>query len=333
MKINIYYGGRGNLDDPTLYVIKKMEKILIDDFKVEVHRYNIYEQKNQIPTLPQTLKDVDGIILATTVEWLGIGGYMTQFLDACWLYGDKEKFESIYMQPVVMSTTYGEREGVLELKKAWEILGGIPCDGLSGYVEDMVSFEVNNGYSHIIEKKTENLFRTISHKMKDLPSSNQAVSRTVARPQQLDLTPEEGEQLSEYVSDDIFVKKQREDVKELSSLYASLLGEEIDEDESKEFIMEFTSAFKPKEGYKLNCSFIVDDNTKPLFVGINGTELDCHYGNEENIDLITKVPSSIFYQILSGRRTFQGSFLQGDMKCKGNLSDIKMLDEIFAFGE
>lgn len=26
MKINIYYGGRGLLDDPTLYVISKIEK-------------------------------------------------------------------------------------------------------------------------------------------------------------------------------------------------------------------------------------------------------------------------------------------------------------------
>ncbi len=47
---------------------------------------------------------------ATTVEWLGIGGYMQQFLDACWLYGDKEKISNTYMQPIVMSTTYGERE-------------------------------------------------------------------------------------------------------------------------------------------------------------------------------------------------------------------------------
>ena len=45
------------------------------------------EHKNEIATLPQTMKDADGIILATTVEWLGIGGYMQQFLDACWLYG------------------------------------------------------------------------------------------------------------------------------------------------------------------------------------------------------------------------------------------------------
>ena len=121
MKVNIYYGGRGVLDDPTLYVIQKMESVLIE-LRVEVHRYNIYEQKNAISMLPQTLKDVDGIILATTVEWLGIGGYMNQFLDACWLYGDKESISSIYMQPVVMSTTYGEREGALTLENAWSAL-------------------------------------------------------------------------------------------------------------------------------------------------------------------------------------------------------------------
>ena len=28
MKINIYYGGRGLLDDPTLYVINKMQSVL-----------------------------------------------------------------------------------------------------------------------------------------------------------------------------------------------------------------------------------------------------------------------------------------------------------------
>ena len=91
MKINIYYGGRGIMNDPTLYVIDKMQEVL-EELNVGVQRFNLYEQKNSIPTLPQTLKDADGIILATTVEWYGIGGFMQQFLDACWLYGDKERF-------------------------------------------------------------------------------------------------------------------------------------------------------------------------------------------------------------------------------------------------
>ena len=128
MNINIYYGGRGLLDDPTLYVVGKMEDVL-RELRVQVKRYNIFEHKNEIATLPQTFKDADGIILATTVEWLGIGGFMQQFLDACWLYGDKEKIATTYMQPIVMSTTYGERDAETTLTNAWEVLGGLPCPG------------------------------------------------------------------------------------------------------------------------------------------------------------------------------------------------------------
>ena len=45
MKVNIYYGGRGLLDDPTLYVIDKMQEVLAE-LRVTVERYNIYEHKN-----------------------------------------------------------------------------------------------------------------------------------------------------------------------------------------------------------------------------------------------------------------------------------------------
>ena len=54
MKINIYYGGRGLLDDPTLYVLNKMEEVL-KELRVTVERINIYEHKNEIATLPQTM--------------------------------------------------------------------------------------------------------------------------------------------------------------------------------------------------------------------------------------------------------------------------------------
>ena len=96
MKINIYYGARGNADDPTLAVITKMQSVL-EELNVSVERFNLYEIKNAIATLPQTLKSVDGIILASTVEWYGIGGFMHSFLDACWLYGDKYKISEIYV--------------------------------------------------------------------------------------------------------------------------------------------------------------------------------------------------------------------------------------------
>ena len=145
LNINIYYGGRGIIDDPTIYVINKMQEVL-EELRVHVERYNLYDGKTNITTLPQTLKEADGIILATTVEWYGIGGYMQQFLDACWLYGDKETIAGIYMCPVVMSTTYGEREGKLSLAAAWEILGGLPCSGICGYIENTVTLEMNGQY-------------------------------------------------------------------------------------------------------------------------------------------------------------------------------------------
>ncbi len=330
MKINIYYGGRGVLDDPTLYVINKMEQVLVE-LRVEVHRYNIFEQKNAIATLPQTLKDVDGIILATTVEWLGIGGFMNQFLDACWLYGDKERMAEIYMQPVVMSTTYGEREGVLTLENAWEILGGLPCAGLCGYVEDMVAFEMNQEYSHIIEKKAENLYRTISQKAKGLPTSNQAVTRSVLRSQSMELTPQESEQLSQYVSDDTYVKKQKEDIEELSSMFRDMLGQSDQGDEATEYIMDFQSHFAPQEGFAANYLFMIEGKKKPLYVGVDKEEINCHYGQGQNIDVYCKLTSEIMDKLVAGRITFQRAFSVGEMTAKGNFKTLRMLDNLFPF--
>lgn len=329
MKVNIYYGGRGLLDDPTLYVIGKMEEVL-KELRVSVERYNIYEHKNSISTLPQTLKDADGIILATTVEWLGIGGYMQQFLDSCWLYGDKEKIKTTYMQPIVMSTTYGEREGELTLSNAWEILGGLPCSGMCGYVDDLVSFEINHDYSLIIEKKAENLYRTISQKQKSLPTSNQAVTRTILRTQQMDLTPQESEQLSQYVADDSYVKKQKEDIEELASMFKDKLSVQQN-DTQTEYITELESHFVPQGDFTANYLFMIEEKKKPLVVEVAGEELNCYYGQQENVDVYAKLTGEVMNNILAGRMTFQRAFMTGEMTAKGNFKTLRTLDQIFIF--
>ena len=82
---------------------------------------------------------------------------------------------------------------------------------------------MNEDYTVIIEKKAENLYRTISQKIKNLPTSNQAVKRSISRTPQLELTPQESEQLSKYVSDDSYVKKQKEDIEELASMFKDML--------------------------------------------------------------------------------------------------------------
>ena len=306
-----------------------MEEVL-KELRVSVERYNIYEHKNSISTLPQTLKDADGIILATTVEWLGIGGYMQQFLDSCWLYGDKEKIKTTYMQPIVMSTTYGEREGELTLSNAWEILGGLPCSGMCGYVDDLVSFEMNHDYSLIIEKKAENLYRTISQKQKSLPTSNQAVTRTILRTQQMDLTPQESEQLSQYVADDSYVKKQKEDIEELASMFKDKLSVQQN-DTQTEYITELESHFVPQGDFTANYLFMIEEKKKPLVVEVAGEELNCYYGQQENLDVYAKLTGEVMNNILAGRMTFQRAFMTGEMTAKGNFKTLRTLDQIFIF--
>ncbi len=329
MKVNIYYGGRGLLDDPTLYVLTKMEEVL-SELRVNVERYNIYEHKNEIATLPQTFKDADGIILATTIEWFGIGGYMQQFLDSCWLYGDKEKISTLYMQPVVMSTTYGEREGKLTLANAWEILGGLPCSGLCGYVEDLISFEMNKDYTLIIEKNAENLYRSISQKVRNLPGSNSAVRQSVLCAPQIELTPQESEQLSKYVSDDSYVKKQKEDIEELASMFKGMMGKTLGDEETL-FIKDFEDKFVPQENFAADYLFSFEGYKKPLHVHVNHSQLRVFYGQEESADVHGKMSVDAMHSIVDGRMTFQRAFMTGQMTAKGNFKTLNMLDQLFPF--
>lgn len=329
MKVNIYYGGRGLLDDPTIYVVDKMTEVL-EELRVKVERFNIYEQKNSISTLPQTMKDADGVIFATTVEWLGIGGYMHQFLDACWLYADKEKIKTLYMQPVVMSTTYGEREAYLTLAGAWDTLGGLPCSGLNGYVEDLTSFQMNKDYTLIIEKKAENLYRTISQNIKSLPSSSQAVSKNVAKSSQLKLTPQESEQLSKYVSDDEYVRKQKEDLAELADMFKNKIGDSS-QDEETAYIVDFESHYVAQKDCDATYAFQIEGKKKPLIIQVENGELYCHYGQESHVDQNIKVSAEVLTNILDGRMTFQRAFMTGEISAKGDFNILRNLDRLFIF--
>ena len=49
MRIHIYYGGRGLIEDSNLYVLSRITEVL-EELRVEVKRYNLYECKNEILT-------------------------------------------------------------------------------------------------------------------------------------------------------------------------------------------------------------------------------------------------------------------------------------------
>lgn len=326
MKVNIYYGGRGLMDDPTLFVINKMQSVL-EELNVKVERYMLYELKNTITTLPQTLKDADGIILATTVEWYGIGGYMQQFLDACWLYADKEKLSKIYMSPIVMSTTYGEREGKLNLSTAWEILGGRPCSGICGYIADAAALEMNDEYATLIEKKAENIYRTINQKLTSFPASNQAVKQMVSVSQNTNLTPQESEQLSQYASDDTYVQQQKEDILELANMFRGMMGQTQSDIDA--YVDKLNEHFNPLPGFKAVYKMNIGKNV--LAVKVNVTELTVTKENLSKADVEVTMSEDTMNEIVSGRMTFQRAFMGGSMNIKGEFGSVRKLDELFRF--
>ena len=328
MKINIYYGGRGTIDDPTISVLNRMTSVL-EELRVKVERFNMYEQKNSIMTLPQTLKDADAIILAATVEWYGIGGYMHTFLDACWLYGDKSKIAGTYMFPIVMSKAYGEREGVLELTNAWEMLGGKACNGLSAFVEDTSDFELNAEYMELIEKKAEEVYRAVSQKFVTLPTSNKAIKQNIVS-DTINLTPQESEQLSKYAADDTYVRQQKEDIEELAGMFKNMLEEEEKGGDDR-YITMFREHYVPQENFSATYLLKIDGRELPLYIEIKDMQLSCSFSKVEHADVIGKMALNVLDDIMAGRMTFQRAFMSGAMTAKGNFKTLRMLDENFVF--
>lgn len=237
------------------------------------------------------------------------------------------------MCPVVMSTTYGEREGKLALANAWEILGGLPCSGICGYIADIAIFDGNEDYNRIVEKRAENMYRTINQKMASFPASNQAVKQMVAINQNIDLTPQESEQLSQYAADDSYVKRQKQDIQELTSLFRDMMGNADQDEHKEEFISELKEHFVPQAGFKAVYKIQIEGKRQPLIIEINGAENNYYYGNTDSPDVEIQISRETMDDIIYARMTFQRAFMGGDMKMKGDFRILRTLDQIFVFME
>ena len=327
--VNIYYGGRGLIEDPSNFGISKLIQVL-EELNIQVKKYNLYEDIRGISVLPTTLKDADAIILAASIEWLGIGGLLQQFLDSCWLYGDKETIKRLYMMPVAISTTYGEKEAYVTLVKAWEILGGKICDGISAYVSNNIDFETNSDYAALIEKKAENFYRAFSKKIISFPSSTDAVLDNVAQPKSISLTPQESEQLSMYVSNDKYVKKQKADIKELSQMFRGMMGDSSPYDKGP-YIETLENHFHPVPGVALSFIIEIADKGSTLVIETDNTSLNCYYGEKDNPDIILKTTSNVMDKIVSGKNTLQSTFMTGELTARGDFKILRIFDSLFQF--
>lgn len=332
MNVNIYYGGRGLIEDPTIYVMNKVTEVL-EELNISVRRYNLYEDKRNISVLPKTLKDANAVILAASVEWLGIGGLLQQFLDACWLYGDQETIQTLYMMPIVLSTTYGEQDCNIYLKKAWDLLGGLPCDGICAYVENHVDFETNPAYATFIEKRAENFYRSFSKKMCVLPSSDNVVQETVSRSSLINLTPQESEQLSMYVSDETYVKTQKADIQELSEMFRKELGVESVSNSNDDYARQLQTHFRGIPDISLAYALEITDQNRVLYLLIDDGSLTAVYEkpDDKKINATIKLKASQLEAIIHNKSTLQDAFMNGEITAKGDFKIIRSFDSLFRF--
>ena len=180
----------------------------------------------------------------------------------------------------------------------------------------------------MIEKKTENFYRMISKKMTAFPNSSMQVKKKVLRGSTLSLTPQESEQLSAYVSNDNYVRKQKEDIEELASLFKGMLGEKEPPDD---YIRILRENFNPLDGLKAIFRIDVKDEAASLIIDINENEMNCYWGSAEHADVTARVESAVFLDILHGGRTFQSAFMSGDLSAQGNFKILRNFDTMFRF--
>ena len=329
MKINIYYGGRGIIGDPSLYAVNKMMKVF-EELNVKCERFDLHDMKNNITTLPQTLKDADGIILASTVEWHGVGGYIYNFLDACWLYGDKEKLSGIYMMPVILSTTYGERDAELDLTKAWVTLGGMIGQGITGYFPDVAELEGSESYNLLLEDTAENFYKTINKKKISMPVSTREISQKVSKTRPVFLTPQETEQLSEYISDENYVTKQKQDIRDLADLFKGKMKSDV-VDGTPSVIGLLEKNFVPQPGINTRYKLVISDKNKSIAIRVDNGKMDCKEGDVSYPECTLSMKEEVLVAITDGHKTFQGGFMDGSIVVKGDFKNLRILDDMFPF--
>lgn len=175
------------------------------------------------------------------------------------------------------------------------------------------------------------MYRTINQKITSFPASNQAVKQMVSITKNIDLTPQESEQLSQYAADDSYVKRQKQDIQELTSLFRDMMGSSEQEERKEEFIQEFKEHFVPQPGFKAVYKIQIEGKKQPLIIEVSGAVNNYYYGSTESPDVEIHISRETLDDIIYARMTFQRAFMGGAMKMKGDFKVLRTLDQIFVF--
>lgn len=341
MKILIIYGGNGLADDLSLTAIKRICTVLTE-LEVEVKQYNL-TYTDITEEITEELQSSEGVILATTVDWIGIGGRMQTFLDQCNKFNN-QFFSNKYLMSVVLTKKSGDRDASNYLLKCWDMLGGIEGVNICGKIEKFIQLETDENVLSVIDKKTEDFYRIIRQKRKVLPIGTITVTTSVIN----ENTHNEDaftdmNIIDEYVGDtnnsgriieeDPYIIEQKQDIKEISDFLEQQLNNKTTNLSGNKYIDKFLETFIC-ENSSFACTYniiINDQQNNDIILRVKDNNLAGFVGTDTRADVVINIESNVLDEILKGNLTIQRGFLTGKLKAKGNFTQLYELDNIFRF--
>ena len=94
----------------------------------------------------------------------------------------------------------------------------------------------------------------------------------------------------------------------------------------------FKKVFKAQAGVDLKYKINVSECAKPLILRVQGDKLEAAFGELVYPDVELTLERSVIDEITEGRKTFQGGFMEGSIKNKGDFKNLRLLDTLFVFG-
>ncbi|PKM93562.1 MAG: hypothetical protein CVU84_15405 [Firmicutes bacterium HGW-Firmicutes-1] len=345
LKAIIIYGGDGYADDPTLVAIDRISNVLTE-LNTSIVRFDLYKDNYDIQEFFVELSEARAVVIATTVEWLGIGGYLQLFLDKCWKYGNKTYFSDVYLFGVVISKQHYERDTYNHLIKSWELLGGVEGGNICANIKKSVELETNVAMLNSIDKKTEEFYRIAHQNRPNLPTSirNNKIFMEVSSGKENDYTYTEtvwdnnnGIARQDYEGQDTFIpnydafmEKQQKDIEDIANLFKQKLStKEIQATKTEPEI--FKAAFiGGEEAVSCKIQWIINDRANKNFVmDLRNGRLSVYFGAVTDFNTIIHLDEEVLGKVMDGKMTVQRAFMTGEIKAKGDFTIVYKLDGLF----
>lgn len=350
-------GGCEALKKSTEMIISVLKELEVELNQIELVQLPYYkgERSTTMNQIMTSIKESDGVIAISFIAMLGLQGAMQSFFDQATLY------EQHFFDKPILAVTYsewlGEQEACQMIQKYWNILGG--TNGGSIYMNKSC---VSPTYLKRLEKEIENFYRFMKQDRVNIDSTERRIYYSTKKniPQVKDFI----EVIKQQPPIIEHIEQEKVSSKEVKEYAETLSGKEkviqnithlIEKEVSTEQFVEmksgvytrnFQNAPLNKESKKLQqiphyfvaqhdktlqaiTKYIITDSNEEGYIIIK--DGDCFY--EKTIDQPPTVEiilsESVLQELLTGKITYQKSFMLGKLKIRGNFSILPRLDQAF----